>query len=81
MSGHGAPTLTVKAEGARVAIVASSWHVVVMDGLVAGAQSALAEAGVTDVTLVRAAGSFELPLVTQALARAGHDAVIALGVI
>ncbi|KQY59184.1 6,7-dimethyl-8-ribityllumazine synthase [Aeromicrobium sp. Root495] len=81
MSGHGAPTLTVKAEGARVAIVASSWHVVVMDGLVAGAQSALADAGVTDVTLVRAAGSFELPLVTQALARAGHDAVIALGVI
>lgn len=81
MSGHGAPTLTVKAEGARVAIVASSWHDVVMDGLVAGAQTALADAGVTDVTLIRAAGSFELPIVSQGVARAGYDAVIALGVI
>ena len=81
MSGHGAPTLHVEATGARVAIVASSWHDEVMDGLVAGAQRALADAGVTDVTLVRAAGSFELPLVAQAHAAAGFDAVVALGVI
>lgn len=81
MSGHGAPTLRVDAAGARVAIVASSWHDEVMDGLVAGAERALAHAGVTDVTLVRAAGSFELPLVTQAHATAGFDAVVALGVI
>ena len=81
MSGHGAPTLRVDAAGARVAIVASSWHDEVMDGLVAGAERALADAGVTDVTLVRAAGSFELPLVTQAHAKAGFDAVVALGVI
>lgn len=81
MSAHGAPSLTVKADGAKVAIVASSWHDVVMDGLVAGAQRALDDAGVTDVTLVRAAGSFELPIVAQAYARAGYDAVVALGVI
>lgn len=81
MSGHGAPTLRVDAAGTRVAIVASSWHDEVMDGLVAGAERALADAGVTDVTLVRAAGSFELPLVTQAHAKAGFDAVVALGVI
>ncbi len=81
MSGHGAPDLRVDARGARVAVVASSWHDVVMDGLVAGAQRALDDAGVTDVTLVRAAGSFELPLVAQAHARAGYDAVVALGVI
>lgn len=81
MSGHGAPTLQIQAAGARVAIVASSWHTVVMDGLIAGAERALAEAGVADVTLVRAAGSFELPLVAQAHAQAGFDAVIALGVI
>ncbi|MCO7239415.1 6,7-dimethyl-8-ribityllumazine synthase [Aeromicrobium sp. CnD17-E] len=81
MSGHGAPTLKVEAAGARVAIVASSWHDQVMDGLVAGAQRALADAGVTDVTLLRAAGSFELPLVSQGCAVAGFDAVVALGVI
>lgn len=81
MSGAGAPTLSVDASGARVAIVASSWHDVVMDGLVAGAQRALADAGVEDAHLVRVAGSFELPLVAQAYAKHGYDAVIALGVI
>ena len=64
MSGAGAPDLTVDATGAKVAIVASSWHTEVMDGLIAGAQTALAEANVTDVTLVRAPGSFELPLIS-----------------
>ena len=81
MSGAGAPDLKVDAAGARVAIVASSWHTVVMDGLIAGARSALADAHVTDVTLVRAPGSFELPIIAKAYAEAGFDAVIALGVI
>ncbi|QGG41674.1 6,7-dimethyl-8-ribityllumazine synthase [Aeromicrobium yanjiei] len=81
MAGHGAPALAADGTGARVAIVASSWHTQVMDGLIAGAQAALAEAHVSDVTLVRAPGSFELPILCQAYARRGFDAVIALGVI
>ncbi|GAA3532071.1 6,7-dimethyl-8-ribityllumazine synthase [Aeromicrobium panaciterrae] len=81
MSGAGAPDLSVDATGAKVAVIASSWHTEVMDGLIAGAQRALADSNVTDVTLVRAAGSFELPLLAQAYAREGFDAVIALGVI
>lgn len=81
MSGHGAPTLSIDGAGARVAIVASSWHTEVMDGLIAGAQAALADANVTDMTLVRAPGSFELPIIAQAYAQADYDAVIALGVI
>lgn len=81
MSGVGAPDLRIDAAGARVAIVASSWHTAVMDGLVAGARAALADANVTDVTLLRAPGSFELPLIAQHSAQAGYDAVIALGVI
>ena len=81
MSGAGAPELSVEAAGARVVIVASSWHTEVMDGLIGGARTALAEANVTDVTLVRAPGSFELPIICQAYAREGVDAVIALGVI
>ncbi len=81
MAGHGAPQLSVQAKGARVAIVASSWHTVVMDGLIAGAQRTLASAGVAEVDLVRAAGSFELPIIAQACAQADYDAVVALGVI
>lgn len=81
MSGVGAPALSVDAGSARVAVVASSWHREVMDGLIAGAQRALADAGVADVTLLRAPGSFELPIYAQACARAGFDAVVALGVI
>ena len=81
MSGAGAPDLRVDATGARVAVIASSWHTGVMDGLIAGAERALADSNVTDVTLVRAPGSFELPILCQAYANAGFDAVIALGVI
>lgn len=81
MSGAGAPALHVDAKGARVAVIASSWHTVVMDGLVAGAQRALDAAGVTDMTLVRAPGSFELPILAKAYASAGVDVVVALGVI
>ena len=64
-----------------MAIVASSWHRRVMDGLIGGAQAALAERSVGDPPLVRVAGSFELPIVVQAYAAAGYDAVVALGVI
>jgi len=73
--------MTVRDAGdLRVAIVASLWHDQVMDGLVAGARAALGEAGVEEPTLVRVAGSFELPVVAAALART-HDAVVALGVV
>lgn len=81
MSGGGAPKLDVDAADAKVVIVASSWHTEVMDGLIAGAQRALHDANVADVTLVHAPGSFELPIICQAYAREGYDAVIALGVI
>lgn len=82
MSGHGAPRIDIAgadAGGLKVAIVASSWHTEVMDGLVAGAQAALGEVGIT-AELVRVPGSFELPIVAAALART-HDAVVALGVV
>jgi 6,7-dimethyl-8-ribityllumazine synthase len=80
MSGAGAPSIQIDAEGLRVAIVASSWHDVVMDGLIAGASAACTRAGALSV-LYRVPGSFELPLAAQVAANAGFDAVIALGVI
>lgn len=83
MSGHGSPQLDLApaadAPALRVAIVASSWHDQVMDGLIAGARRACAEAGI-DPLLVRAPGSFELPVLADRLA-ASHDAVVALGVV
>lgn len=81
MSGAGSPDLQVDGRGAKVVIVASSWHEQVMEGLVAGARRALETAGSSDVTLVRVPGSFELPLVSQAYAEAGADVIVALGVI
>jgi 6,7-dimethyl-8-ribityllumazine synthase len=80
MSGAGAPSIQIDAEGLRVAIVASSWHDVVMDGLITGAMAACTRAGALSV-LYRVPGSFELPLAAQVAANAGFDAVIALGVI
>ena len=81
MSGHGAPELKVDGAGARVAIVASGWHDAVMEGLIAGARSALRDAGATDVDLIRTPGAFELPLVAQACVTDGYDAIVALGVV
>ena len=82
MSGHGSPAdQPFDASDLRVAVVASSWHDEVMGGLVAGAERALAAYAVTDHRVVHVPGSFELPVVAQALARAGYDAVVALGVV
>ncbi len=82
MSAHGAPVLSVDgAQGLRVAVVASQWHTEVMDGLLDGARRALAAAGVEDVLWLRVPGSFELPVAAARLARAGYDAVVALGVV
>ncbi len=82
MSGAGAPaSQTFDASGLKVAVVAASWHVQVMDGLVAGAERALSAYGIADPEIIRVPGTFELPVVAAALAREGYDAVVALGVV
>ncbi|WP_062306284.1 6,7-dimethyl-8-ribityllumazine synthase [Demequina subtropica] len=80
MSGAGAPTVEVDASGMTVEIVASSWHTEVMDGLVAGAIRA-AEAAGASYRVTRVPGAFELPVVAEALARKGADAIACLGVV
>ncbi|WP_243226930.1 6,7-dimethyl-8-ribityllumazine synthase [Microbacterium sp. CIAB417] len=81
MSGHGAPQQTeIDARGLRAVIVAGTWHETISDGLIAGAERVLTASG-ADYTLVRVAGSFELPVVAKAALESGADAVIALGVI
>jgi 6,7-dimethyl-8-ribityllumazine synthase len=80
MSGQGSPQVEVDGSGLRVTIVAGLWHDVISNGLIAGAERALAEMG-AEFSVVRCAGSFELPLVSQAALNNGADAVVALGVI
>ncbi|MGQ7298197.1 6,7-dimethyl-8-ribityllumazine synthase [Quadrisphaera sp. KR29] len=81
MSGHGAPALQVDGSGVRVAVVAGLWHTEVVEGLLAGALRALERAGAPEPTVVRVPGAFELPVAAARLAAAGHDAVVALGVV
>jgi 6,7-dimethyl-8-ribityllumazine synthase len=82
MSGHGSPTanITVDATGLNVVIVAGQWHEVISEGMIAGAQRVLNATGATH-SLIRVAGSFELPVVAKAVLENGADAVVALGVI
>jgi len=82
MSGAGAPA-EVRADGSglRVAVVHASWHAEVVRGLREGALRGLADCGVTDPVLLPVPGTFELPVAAARLARAGYDAVVALGVV
>jgi 6,7-dimethyl-8-ribityllumazine synthase len=81
MAGFGDPHLTtVDAAGLRLGIVGSRWHSDLVDHMVERAQQAAKACGVDDVVVARVAGSVELPVVAQALAKR-CDAVVALGVV
>jgi 6,7-dimethyl-8-ribityllumazine synthase len=81
MAGFGDPHLnTVDAAGLKLGIVASRWHADLVDHMVERAEAAAKACGVDDVTVARVAGSVELPVVVQALAKR-CDAVVALGVV
>lgn len=80
MSGQGRVRESgVVGAGVRVAVVAASWHEQIMDGLLAGTRTYLAEVA-AEVDEFRVPGSFELPIVAARLART-YDVVVALGVI
>lgn len=80
MSTAGRPPLEIPdAEGMRLAIAVTRWNSAITDLLLERALAAAATAGAV-VTVVRVPGAIELPVVCQALA-AGHEAVVALGVV
>lgn len=81
MSTSGAPKLSIDAGGLKITIVAASWHSVITDGLLAGAERALKAAGNSDYKVVRVPGAFELPLAAQLAIQDGAEVVIALGVV
>jgi len=69
------------ASGLRVGVVVATFNEVVTAGLLQGALEALSAAGAVDPTVVRVAGSFEIPVVARALAEGGCDCVVALGAV
>jgi 6,7-dimethyl-8-ribityllumazine synthase len=75
---------TASARGLRVLILSTEWNLLVVDGLVAGAQEALLAMGALPgrVEVVRVPGALELPLAADAAARSGRfDAIVALGAV
>ncbi len=79
-----APTQGREARGLRIAILRALFNPRVTDGLLQGAQEALAELGVDPhrVRVLDAPGAFELPLLAQAAARSRRfDAIVALGAV
>lgn len=68
----------------RYAIVVSRFNSFIVESLLAGALDVLRRHGVAEeqITVVRAPGAWELPLLTQkVLATGKHDAAIALGAV
>lgn len=72
------------ANNGRYAIAVTRWNSFVVDHLQAGAIDALKRHGISEdqITVVKAPGAYELPLVCQRLADSGdYDAIIALGAV
>ena len=81
MSGAGAPKLEIDASGLQVAVLVTSWHTDITDGLLAGAERALKAAGNSEYEVWRVPGAYELPLAAQYAIDAGAEVVVALGVV
>lgn len=68
----------------RFALVVGRWNSFVVEHLLEGAVDTLRRHGVDEkqITIVRAPGAFEIPLVCKKVAEAGNvDAIIALGAV
>lgn len=68
-------------EGLRLGIAVASWNQSITDPMLDGALRRCNELGVSDITIMKVPGALELPIAAQALAEAGMDAVIAIGVV
>lgn len=71
---------TIDAAGITLGVVGARWHDDLVSQMLARSEAAAAACHVAEVTVVRVAGSVELPVVAQTLARQ-CDAVVALGVV
>lgn len=69
---------------AKFALIVTRWNSFVVESLLEGALDTLRRHGVKEeqITIIRAPGAFELPLVAQKVAQqGGYDAVVALGAV
>jgi 6,7-dimethyl-8-ribityllumazine synthase len=74
----------LKGEGKKLGIIVSRFNSFISEKLLEGALDALTRSGVKDkdIDVARVPGAFEIPLVTQKMAKSGkYDAVICLGVV
>ena len=76
-----APSDVPSAQGLRVAILYADFNPRVVQGLLLGAEEALAAMDAAEVRREKVPGAFELPLAAKAAAIAGFDAVVALGAV
>ena len=68
----------------KYALVVGRFNSFVVESLVSGAVDALVRHGVSEnnITIIRAPGAFEIPLVAQKVAQQGeYDAIVALGAV
>jgi 6,7-dimethyl-8-ribityllumazine synthase len=83
MSRDNAPATNLHSPpGARYAVIASRWNAEIVDALVAGAQRAFAQSGVSEsqIEILRVPGAWELSVLAAELARTQkYSAIIALG--
>ena len=74
----------LKGEGRKIGIVVARFNSFIAEKLLDGALDILKREGVADadITVARAPGAFEIPLVAQKMARSGkYDAVLCLGAV
>lgn len=74
----------LKGDGKKLGIIVSRFNSFISEKLLEGALDALTRSGVKDkdIDVARVPGAFEIPLVTQKMAKSGkYDAVICLGVV
>jgi len=74
----------LRGDGRKLGIVVARFNSFISEKLLEGAIDSLVRSGVkdTDIDVARVPGAFEIPLVTQKMARSGkYDAVICLGVV
>ena len=74
----------LSAQGLRIAIVAARFNDFIVDRLIGGAVDCLLRHGAdrTALTIVRAPGAFELPVICKRLAESGQfDGIVALGAV
>jgi 6,7-dimethyl-8-ribityllumazine synthase len=76
-----APSDVPSAQGLRVAVLYADFNPRVVQGLLQGAEEALAAMDAAEVRREKVPGAFELPLAAKAAAIAGFDAVVALGAV